>query len=85
MMAVLTGAWAWFTGSKVGRVLGVVLLAGLALLGLRRRWKAEGRRDVRDKAVKAAADRREDRAEIDRDIHHAGGAADRLRDEWTRD
>ena len=51
----------------------------------RRNGRKQGAEGVRRRAEAAAEARKERRDEIDDDITSAGGAADRLRDEWNRD
>lgn len=51
----------------------------------RRKGRQQGAEEVRRRAEASAEARKEARDEIDDDITNAGGAADRLHDEWSRD
>jgi HAMP domain-containing protein len=80
---------AWLTGNRLAQSIGAALVAVLAVLGYgaaqKRKGRKEGAGEVRRRAVAAADNRKEKRDEINDDISAAGGAADRLHDEWTRD
>lgn len=79
---------AWLIGTKLGRGVLIGVAAIAAILGLRWKWMAEGARAAaarqREKANELADERRRRRAQIDRDVRD-GGAAERLRNNWSRD
>ena len=81
--------WNWIITSKLGRAIGGAVAAIGIILGYgaieRRKGRKQGAEGVRRRAEAAAEARKDKRDEIDDDISNAGGAADRLRDEWGRD
>lgn len=81
----MLAVWAWITGSKVGRWLGLVFAALLAVLVIFRRGELKGRRDVERDAIEAAEERRQDRVQIDREVRATDDPVGELRDKWSRD
>lgn len=79
----------WLLNSRLARAIGGALaaLAGIRAYGFaqRRKGHKEGAQEVRRRAEASADARKGKRDEIDDDISNAGGAADRLRDDWSRD
>lgn len=87
-LAFLSRAWAWFIGTRVGRITLAVGAALLAVFLIDRRGYRRGSEETEeriDEASDRAADEREQfREDIDRATDKPG-AADRLRDRWSRD
>lgn len=79
-LPLLVGLW-----GRIGPILAVVgaLLLAIATFGAfqRRAGRRQAAAEQTEKTLKAAETRRE----IDDDVRRSGGAADRLRREWSRD
>tara|TARA_R110000751_G_scaffold307812_1_gene431812 strand:- start:6392 stop:6640 length:249 start_codon:yes stop_codon:yes gene_type:complete len=72
--------------SKLARYAGAVLLIVGAFLGLRAKWRGDGRADAKRKQREAAAERGEQRRQVDAKVDDLG--SDELRDglrRWARD
>lgn len=85
MPAALLAAWRWFTGTAAGRACLVAALALLAVLGIYRKGRSEGRAEEQQAAREETLRRYEERADVEEDL--ARLPADRKRDElrsWTQ-
>jgi hypothetical protein len=88
---MIVEAWAWFSGTKVGRWAvagGAVLLAiGTALLLGRGQGRRQAEQEQKAKDHEAYRGAVETRNRIEDRVRRAGDgtAADQLRDRWSRD
>ena len=78
-------AWTFLRNSWIGKLLAAIV----GLLLLRAYWKHQGGSEAKEyinrKSEEAAMEREVTRNEIDNRIASGGNAADRLRDDWSRD
>jgi HAMP domain-containing protein len=88
---MIAAAWGWFCGSMIGRWIaagaGIVLVIGAALMLGRRQGRQEESREQEAKNDEAYRNAMETRRRVEDRIRRSSDrtAADRLRDQWSRD
>ena len=73
---MIGAAWAWVSGSKIGRTIGLILLGVLFILGMKARWESAAVRRDQQKAKEADYEN----ADKIRDRVRQSQSVDRLRE-----